>query len=79
MTAPLYSPNLTVARALQTGQDASTVFVAWKTACVGCYLASFCTLDDVVKTYRIPLDEFLGELETAARSNKPALIGAQNG
>ena len=79
MTAPLYSPNLTVAQALQSSQDIPSVFIARKTACVGCYLASFCTLDDVAKTYHIPLDEFLGELETAAHSNKPALIGAQNG
>lgn len=79
MAAPLYSPNLTVAQALQTASDASTVFIARKTACVGCYLASFCTLKDVSETYQIPLDEFLGELERAGHANHSTLIGAQNG
>ena len=37
-----------------------------KTACVGCYLEGFCTLKDVAKTYRILLDDFLGELDRAA-------------
>jgi hypothetical protein len=79
MTALLYSSNLTAAQALETNRNISTVFIRRKTTCVGCYLASFCTLEDVARTYRFPLDEFLGELERAAYSNKPSLIGAQNG
>jgi hypothetical protein len=79
MTAPLHSPNHTVAQALESSRDIAAVFIGRKTACVGCYLAGFCTLDDVGKTYGFPLDEFLGELESAAQSNKPSLTGAQNG
>lgn len=80
MAAPLYSPDMTVAEALKpSNADVSGVFIARRTACVGCYLASFCTLEDVVKNYEIPLNEFLGELEEAAQIDHPTLTGAQNG
>ena len=79
MAAPLFSPNLTVAEILQTNGDLSRVFIDRKTACVGCYLARFCTLEDVAKTYGFPAEEFLGELQRAAHTNHPSLIiGAQN-
>jgi hypothetical protein len=79
MTAPLYSPNLTVAQVLQKDRVLSRVFIDRKTACVGCYLARFCTLDDVAKTYGFPIEEFLGELQRVAHANHPSFIGAQNG
>jgi hypothetical protein len=80
MAAPQHSPNLTVAQTLQQASvDLSVVFIARRTACVGCYLASFCTLEDVAKTYGFSLDEFLGELDRAANLDNPALIGAQHG
>jgi hypothetical protein len=63
---------------MQSSRDLSRVFVARKTACVGCYLAGLCTLKDVAKTYCIPLDEFLGELRGAADPNNPPALGAQN-
>ena len=78
MAAPLYSRNLTVAQALQTDGELSRVFIDRKTACVGCYLARFCTLEDVAKTYEFPVEEFLGELQAAAHSHQPYLLGAQN-
>jgi hypothetical protein len=78
MAAPLYSPDLTVAQTLQSNGDLSRVFIDRKTACVGCYLSRFCTLEDVAKTYEFPVDEFLGELQRAAHADKPTLIGAQN-
>jgi len=80
MAAPQHSPNLTVAQTLQqTSENLPAVFVARRTACVGCYLAGFCTLEDVAKTYSFSLDEFLGELDHAANLNNPSLIGVQNG
>jgi hypothetical protein len=79
MTASLISPNSTVAETLRSDTDVSHVFIARKTACVGCYLAGFCTLEDVAKTYQLPLDEFLSELEEASHANHTPLIGAQNG
>ena len=78
MSAPLFSPDLTVAQALQSDGDLSRVFLDRRTACVGCYLARFCTLEDVAKTYGIPLEGLLGELREAAQATHPLIIGAQN-
>jgi hypothetical protein len=36
-------------------------FLNWKTACVGCGFARFCTLGDVVKTYQLDEKKFLEE------------------
>jgi hypothetical protein len=79
MAAPQHSPKLTVAESLQqNGVDLSAVFVGRRTACVGCYLAGFCTLEDVANTYGFSLDGFLGELDRAADTDNPAFSGAQN-
>ena len=79
MAARRYTPNLTVAQALKkSSRDLSRVFARRKTACVGCYLAGLCTLEDVSKTYCIPLEEFLGELERAAELDHARVSGAQN-
>lgn len=78
MAEPLFSPNVTVAQALQTDGELSRVFIDRQTACVGCYLARFCTLEDVAKTYEFPIQKFIGELEEAARAKHPLTIGAQN-
>ena len=78
MAAALYSPDLTVAQVLQTDGELSRVFIDRKTACVGCYLARFCTLEDVAKTYEFPVEELIGELREAAHDNHPLIIGAQN-
>ncbi len=74
MAAHLYSRNLTVDQVLQTDGGLARVFIDRKTACVGCYLARFCTLEDVAKTYEFPVDEFIGELQRAAHANHPSLL-----
>ena len=38
------------------------VFLVLKTACVGCYLKRFCTLEEVAAAYNIPLDDVLDKL-----------------
>lgn len=78
MGALPFSPNLLVAEALQHGADIPKVFIQRKTACVGCYLMHFCTLEDVAKTYGLPLEEFLGELQQAARTNPSTLIRSKS-
>ncbi len=72
MDLPLYSPTLTVAQALLVDKHVPAVLINRKTACVGCCLARFCTLEEVAKTYGFPLQEFLEELETAAHSDHQA-------
>lgn len=65
-----FSPNLTVAETLELGQQISSVFIKLKTACVGCYLTHFCTLEDVAKAYGLSLDDLLGELQQAVQTNQ---------
>jgi hypothetical protein len=80
MAALQHSPDLTVAQTLQESPaDVRPLFVARRTACVGCYLAGFCTLADVARTYQFPLEEFIGELDRAAGTNNPEPLGAQHG
>jgi hypothetical protein len=78
MAAPLFSPDQTVAQTLGWDGDLSRVFLDRRTACVGCYLARFCTLEDVARTYGFPLEGFLAELREAASATHPLIIGAQN-
>jgi len=42
--------------------------MAQKTACVGCHLSRFCTLEDVVSTYEKDGSEFFAELEKVMES-----------
>jgi len=80
MAAFGYSADLTVAQVLkQSSRDVSLVFRARKTACVGCYLAGLCTLEDVSKVYDIPLQELLDDLQRVAYPNNPSVLGVQNG
>ena len=43
------------------------VLVALKTACVGCYLARFCTLADVAATYHLPTDALMEKVGQATQ------------
>ena len=72
-----FSPNLTVAETLEMGQQISSVFIKLKTACVGCYLTRFCTLEDVAKAYELAPDDLLGELQQAVRTNRITLIRSE--
>ncbi len=71
-----FSPELTVAQALDAAPATSTVFMDHRTACVGCYLARFCTLREVAKTYGLSPGAFLGELQQVALADPSYLIGA---
>ena len=59
-------PETTVPDALAFAQGAPRVFIAHRTACVGCALARFCTLRDVATTYGLAVDALVAELENAA-------------
>ena len=71
-----FSPNLTVAETLEQAPQTSSVFIKLKTACVGCYLTHFCTLEDVTKTYGLSMDNLLGELQLATHTNQFTSKGA---
>jgi hypothetical protein len=52
------------------------VFVTLKTACVGCYLARFCTLADVAATYHLSSDTLMEKFEQATQ--EPATVNSRS-
>ena len=57
--------DLNVAELLKRWPQTIPVFLNHKTACVGCSLAPFENLYDVVNNYGIPLDQLLQDLRNA--------------
>ena len=76
MDNPLVSHADTVAETLRKVPGAARVLVAHRTACVGCSLARFCTLDDVARTYELELQPFLAKLQQAAQAEPLHSTGA---
>lgn len=54
--------QMTVAEAFASFQGAANVFLVLRTDCVGCYLERFCTLEDVAREYKLPLQNLLDKL-----------------
>ncbi len=78
MNSQQFSPDTSVAEALSKSSRSAEVFTGRRTACVGCYLARFCTLRDVAAAYNLSLDTLLEELNQAAVAEQNSLIGARN-
>ncbi len=78
MSSQNFSPDTTVEETLRISTGARAVFTSRRTACVGCYLARFCTLKDVAAAYNLSLDALLEELDQAALGEPNSLIGAHN-
>jgi hybrid cluster-associated redox disulfide protein len=58
--------QMTVEEVLEMWPQTAPVFNRYKSACVGCALAPFCTVDDVAATYHFDLNTLMDELHTAA-------------
>lgn len=57
---------------LKSTPKAVRFFLGWRTACVGCGFARFCTLGDVIKTYQLDEKKFLEEAkELIVQTNLP--------
>ncbi len=52
----------TVESILKSAPKAARFFLDWRTNCVGCGFARFCTLKDVINTYKLDEKLFLEEL-----------------
>ncbi len=78
MKHPPLSLETTVPEALAATNCSTGVFRKHRTACVGCYLARFCTLRDVANTYGLSPEAFLSDLERAAEAKSIPDTGAQN-
>ncbi len=76
MDSQKISADTTVAETLRRARSATKVFVAYRTACVGCSLARFCTLGDVTRTYEIELRDFLTELQLVVQAESLQATGA---
>jgi hybrid cluster-associated redox disulfide protein len=61
------NPTLTVAELLDQWPAAIPVFLKHRMYCVGCSMASFESLEDALKIYRIPCAPFLDELNQAVQ------------
>jgi hybrid cluster-associated redox disulfide protein len=59
------SADLTIAEVQDQWPQTVTVFRDLAAACVGCDLASFCTVTDAAKEYQIPLERLLADLQAA--------------
>ena len=63
------SQSWTVFEVLRTYPEVSQVFLEKKTACVGCYMARFCTLKDVADVYSLETEALVHEIQQAAIKN----------
>jgi hybrid cluster-associated redox disulfide protein len=54
--------DLTIEAILHRWPQTAVVFHRHKMACVGCAVASFCSVADAANFYSLPLDLFLAEL-----------------
>jgi hybrid cluster-associated redox disulfide protein len=67
--------NLCVQEVLSDWPQTASVFQSFKTACVGCYLARFCSLKEVAGSYDLQFDAFLEKLiEVIQTSNQRSEI-----
>jgi hypothetical protein len=63
MNEALISSETTVTNLLKEFPQATRFFIIQKTSCVGCFMAVFCTLKDVIETYEVDENKFLAELD----------------
>ncbi|MDT8307472.1 MAG: DUF1858 domain-containing protein [Anaerolineae bacterium] len=54
--------DLSVDTVMQRWPETVSVFQAFRTACVGCLMAPFDTIEDVARNYRLDLDELMHAL-----------------
>lgn len=58
--------EMTVSEVLERWPDTALVFNRYRTACVGCAMAAFDTIDDVARIYHLDLEQFLQALQDVA-------------
>ncbi len=67
-------PEETVSEVLRRRPQAARAFFRRRMACPGCAMASFETVEEVARVYRVPLEPFLREL-AACPENPPPTQG----
>ncbi len=69
MATPLPNSNMTVAEVLEKWPETFTVFQEFKTACVGCVMAPFDTMDDVARIYEMDLSDLIEALDAVVSAD----------
>ena len=69
MATPLPNSNMTVAEVLEKWPETFTVFQEFKTACVGCVMAPFDTIDDVARIYEMELSVLIEALDAVVSAD----------
>ncbi len=70
MNEAILTADSTVAQVLERWQQAATVFVRFRMACVGCPLASFETVGTAAQTYGITPEMLVCEIAAAVANFK---------
>jgi hybrid cluster-associated redox disulfide protein len=65
MDTPAIHKDLTVEQILSVRPQAAQTFREMKTACLGCRLERFCSLEQVARQYDLDLNIFLARLQQA--------------
>jgi hybrid cluster-associated redox disulfide protein len=65
MSLAALDSSMTVEEVLERWPQAAPVFNHYKSACVGCALSPFCTLEDVAGTYHLDLAGLMADLDHA--------------
>ncbi len=60
------SQNWPVSELLQKHPETSQIFVKKSTLCLGCYMARFCSLQDVAQVYSLEAETLVEEMQQAA-------------
>lgn len=61
--------HISVHETLNDWPETASVFLARQTACIGCYLARFCSLQDVADTYHIQPEELMEAMYKATQDS----------
>jgi len=61
--------HTSVLETLKDWPETASVFLARQTACIGCYLARFCSLQDVADTYHIQPTEWIEQIGKAIQDS----------
>ena len=65
MTDSTLIGQLSIETLIDQWPQAIAVFHKYKTACAGCAIAPFCTIEDAAREYNIPLDDLIDAIHTA--------------
>lgn len=67
MNASMPLSTLTADEIMQHWPETSEVFLRFRTDCVGCAMAGYCTLEEVIDLYGLRETEFLAELKSCMK------------